>query len=141
MGNTEEKVSPLVEWAREEIRLAKLRDMKDKDEEDKTSVEYASKCYDAALEAFETLCGQGHSGLSIRVTQSILNHLIDVKPLTPLTGDDDEWGECIRDENKPKTYQNKRYSALFKHVDDNGEVTYSDNDYFFINNVCNRQFG
>ena len=132
MGNTEERVSPLVEWAREEIRLAKLRDMNDKDEEDKTSVEYASKCYDAALEAFETLCGQGHSGLSIRVTQSILNHLIDIKPLTPLTGDDDEWGESIRDENKPKTYQNKRYSALFKYVDDNGEVTYSDNDYFFI---------
>ena len=48
---------------------------------------------------------------------SVMYRLLSYKPLTPLTGEDDEWKvlndyEGVSEENK--TYQNKRYSAVFK---------------------------
>lgn len=135
MANEEKKeISRLVEWAREEVRLIKEKDLKDNDA-DEISVKYAASCYDSALEAFEVLCGQGHSGWSIKMTQYILNKLIDTHPLTPITGEDSEWLECTRGEGKPTVYQNKRYSALFKYVDADGTVSYSDNDYFAIKDI------
>lgn len=135
MANEEKKeISPLVEWAREEVRLIKEKDLKDNDA-DEISVKYAASCYDSALEAFEVLCDQGHSGMSINMTQYILNKLIDIHPLTPINGEDSEWRECTRGEGKPTVYQNKRYSALFKNVDADGTVSYSDNDYFAIKDI------
>ena len=135
MSNKEKKeVSHLVEWAREEVRLIKENDLKDNDADD-ISVKYAASCYDSALEAFEVLCDQGHSGMSIKITQYILNKLIDTHPLTPITGEDSEWMEHHRGEGEPKCYQNKRYSALFKYVDADGAVSYSDNNYFAIKDI------
>ena len=57
----------------------------------------------------------------------ILNKLIDNKPLTALTGEPDEWND-ISDwgyKDGGKHYQNKRCSAVFKDVLDNGlEIAY-----------------
>ena len=61
----------------------------------------------------------------------ILNKLIDNKPLTALTGEPDEWSD-ITDwgfKGDGKSYQNKRCSAVFKDVLDNGlEIAYWIND-------------
>lgn len=54
-------------------------------------------------------------------TKDILNRLIELKPLTPLTGEEDEWEMMTA--NK---YRNKRKSGLYKEVLKDGAVTYSD---------------
>lgn len=116
----------LNEWAKKEVEfLSKKGDM------------YLTSCASAALEAFEVLTAQGHSGFSIGVTKSILNDLIDGKPLTTLTGEDDEWYDVsYRNEKQGYTsQQNKRCTALFRHVYDDGRVEYSYNDrYAFYKN-------
>lgn len=45
----------------------------------------------------------------------MLKRLLDFKPLSPLTGEDDEW-EKVDDyiEDDKATYQNKRYFSVFK---------------------------
>ena len=116
----------LIKWAEKEVEfLSEKGDM------------YLTNCASAALEAFEVLAEQGHSGYSIGVTKRILNDLIDGKPLTTLTGEDDEW-DYISYRNEKRGYtsqQNKRCTALFKHVYDDGRVEYSYNDrYEFYNN-------
>jgi hypothetical protein len=87
-------------------------------------------CYESALKAFKCLCEDGHSGFSISCTKAILDRLLDCKPLTPLSGNDDEWGlsEHLNDHDGLVTYQNKRYGALFKEVKLDGTITYRDVD-------------
>ena len=79
-----------------------------------------------ALKAFESLCEDGHLGFRIKMTQSILNRLIDGQPLTPIEDTDDIWDECTRPKNNPKVYQCKRMSSLFKDVYDDGTIIYND---------------
>ena len=55
---------------------------------------------------------EGHSGFSGRYALNILNKLLDFKPLTPLTGADDEWNDVGED-----YWQNKRCSSVFKKAD------------------------
>ena len=71
--------------------------------------DYGCACYGSALKAFESLCEDGHSGFSIKMTQSILNRLIDGQPLTPIEGTDDIWDACPwPDSDGSKVYQCKR---------------------------------
>ena len=86
----------------------------------------------------------------------LLNSMFDGKPLTPLTGEDDEW-EAVRKSKAIfgayplyKKYQNTRYNDLFKDVHDDGTVIYHDNNrvscydpimenYFYlglVNKIC-----
>ena len=60
---------------------------------------------------------ENHSGFSAAYAVSILEKLLRFKPLSPLTGNDDEWNE-ITEEMGRKLYQNKRCSHVFK--DENG---------------------
>lgn len=55
---------------------------------------------------------EGHSGFSGQYALNILTKLLDFKPLTPLTGEDDEWN-LVGDGH----WQNKRCSSVFKDVD------------------------
>jgi len=55
---------------------------------------------------------EGHSGFSGRYALNILTKLLEFKPLTPLTGADDEWN-LVGDGH----WQNKRCSSVFKGVD------------------------
>jgi hypothetical protein len=55
---------------------------------------------------------EGHSGFSGRYALNILTKLLDFKPITPLTGADDEWNDVGED-----YWQNKRCSSVFKEAD------------------------
>lgn len=87
------------------------------------------------MRAFESLLGDGHSGMSIGFTKNILNRLIDGKPLTPIEDTEEVWGEPrIDSRDKSKQYQCKRMSSLFKRVAQNGSVTYSDINRYYCTN-------
>lgn len=129
----------MLDWARKEIEIACRKENPDKKEGE---FDYGCACYESALKAFESLCGDGHSGFSIKMTQSILNRLIDGQPLTPIEDTDDIWDECTwSDSDGSKVYQCKRMFSLFKHVYPNGTVKYTDNNRSYcvdINDLSNR---
>lgn len=115
----------MLEWAKKE--LAKIehdeegfQDLLDKD----------------VLELLETFCNQGHSNSTAPYVIAMFSRLAMYKPLTALTGEDDEWRECSGGK-----YQNKRYGAVFKDADgraynikgkvfsdDNGETWWTNKD-------------
>ena len=51
----------LYEWAKNEVEIAK----KERKNEIDTDFDGICACYDSALQAFKTLCDDGHSGTSI----------------------------------------------------------------------------
>lgn len=106
----------MLEWAENEVNLFTQEENEDDDK-------YVNSCAKSALRAFNCLMEDGHSGMSIGITHSILNRLIEGKPLMPITEDDFE-DEPISP-NK-KSYQCKRMSSLFKDVDVDENITYSD---------------
>jgi len=59
---------------------------------------------------------EGHSGFSASYAISILTKLMDFKPLSPLTGEDNEWGD-VREYGESPSWQNKRRSSVFKNAD------------------------
>ena len=75
------------------------------------------------FELLELFSKQGHSGGSASFVLPVFYRLARHMPLSPLTGEDDEWLEV---ESQPEymTHQNKRWSELFK--DKNGEAYYYD---------------
>lgn len=100
-----------VEWAKSELD----RLVKDDDE--------MQKAINAdILEIVEVFAKQGHSGFSGSYALSILTRLLDWKPITPLTGEDDEWNEVGEG-----VYQNKRCSSVFK---ENGQAYWMDGKIF-----------
>ena len=68
------------------------------------------------LHMMQEFANEGHSGFSASYAISILTKLLDFKPLTPLTGADDEWNDISTYGGNTK-YQNKRCSSVFKDVD------------------------
>lgn len=117
----------LLDWAREEVKIACKKENPNRKEGE---FDYGCACYESALKAFESLCGDGHSGFSIKMTQGILNRLLDGQPLTPIEDTEDIWEECSFGKKGTKEYQCKRMSSLFKTVYDDGRVAYSDVDQF-----------
>lgn len=126
-------MSNKLDWAEVEIACEKENSIKKDGEFD-----YGCACYESALKAFKTLCDDGHSGLSIKITQSILNRLINRQPLTPIEDTDDIWYECHHYEDGHKLYQCKRMSSLFKDVYADGTVEYSDNSRLYCVNIHNQ---
>lgn len=63
--------------------------------------------------------------MSIGFTKHILNRLIDGKPLTPIEDTEDVWNLTPRS-GRGKHYQCKRMSSLFKNVNEDGTVKYTD---------------
>lgn len=120
----------VLEWAKREVEIASKRERGDKPE---CEWDYGVACYESALKAFESLCGDGHSGYSIGITKHILNRLIDGKPLTPIEDTEEMWNLTHTDESGAH-YQCKRMSSLFKDVSNAGEVVYKDiNRYYCVN--------
>lgn len=111
-------------WAEREIEILKSNNKPDGE------FDYIGCCCDSALKALKSLMEDGHSGMSIGVTKSILNKLIDGKPLTPIEDTEDIWDECgsYGDDDKVKHYQCKRMSSLFKDVYQDGRIEYHDVD-------------
>lgn len=73
---------------------------------------YNDAVANAILELLEVFDKQGHSGFSAPYVIGKFERLAMFKPITPLTGEDDEWDEVP----VPGSihFQNKRYSAVFK---------------------------
>jgi hypothetical protein len=89
----------LVEYARAELERANV-------EEDVRP---------SLLAAVEAFAEYGHSGGSAAVCIQILHDLLQFKPLTPLTGEDDEWMDVAEYGAKGGVlWQNKRRSTVFK---------------------------
>jgi len=66
------------------------------------------------LHMIKVFADEGHSGFSAPYAISILTKLMSFKPLTPLTGEDDEWTNISDYGDGTPDYQNKRYSCVFK---------------------------
>lgn len=112
-------------WAENEVGLACERE-KSGDDGDGFS-EYGCACYRSALKAFNSLMEDRHSGMSIGITKNILNRLIAGKPLTPIVDTDGIWdaGGSF-EKNGEKSIQCKRMSSLFKHIKEDGSISYND---------------
>ena len=117
----------LLDWAKREVELACKRENPERKEGE---FDYGCNCYESALKACNSLCEDAHSGFSIKMTQSILNRLINVQPLTPIEDTDDIWNK-VDDTLGIATYQCKRMCSLFKDVYADGTVKYSDNNYYY----------
>lgn len=124
------------EWAKNEVELAKIANSKDGDELDG----YVCACYESALNVFNLLCSQGHSGMSIGITKDILVRLIAGKPLTPIEDTEDVWSDrAYENSDGTVTCQCKRMSSLFKHINLDGSVNYHDVDRVLCKNIKTAQ--
>ena len=61
------------------------------------------------LRIVEVFADEGHSGFSASYAIGALEKLLRFEPLTPLTGEDDEWVEVADNQ-----WQNKRCGRVFK---------------------------
>lgn len=113
----------MLDWAKREVEIACKKENPNRKEGE---FDYGCACYKSALRAFESLCEDGHSGFSIKMTQAILDRLLDGKPLTPIKDTDDIWNLRSRPKDGPKVYQCKRMSSLFKEIYADGTVKYND---------------
>ena len=128
-------MSSMLDGAKREVKIACKKENPNRKEGE---FDYGCACYESALKAFESLCDDGHSGFSIKMTQAILNRILDGKPLTPIEDTDDIWNECVRGKGCPETYQCKRMSSLFKYVYADGTVKYDDVDRSYCVDINNR---
>ena len=117
----------LVDYAKDELKRIGMID----------SGEAYNDCVTKAiLDLIELFDSQGHSGFSAPYVINAFSRLAMFKPLSPLTGEDDEWNDI----GDGGSLQNKRYSAVFKNKDgtaydvtgkvftDDGEVWYTCKD-------------
>ncbi len=108
-------MSNMMDWAKNELKLWNV----DVDDDG-----FSKMASNNVLEVLDVLCNQGHSGMSAPIIMSIIQRLWSWKPLTPLTGEEDEWievgyGQC----------QNKRCHSVFKDRD-TGKAHYLDGRVF-----------
>lgn len=59
---------------------------------------------------------------SSEYVRNAIERLTQYKPLSPLTGEDDEWKECIGNGKGTRTFQNLRCPSVFREVDKEGGV-------------------
>lgn len=103
-------MSDMRTWARREVEIVS-----------KEENAYVAACCQSALKAFESICEDGHSGMSISCTKNILVRLIEGKPLTPITEENADWVKIANTE-----YQSRRMSSLFKTIKSDGSIEYRD---------------
>ena len=119
-------MSDKLDWAEREVAIACETENPNKKDR---KFDYGCACYESALKAFKVLCNDDHSGFSMKITQSILNRLINGQPLSPIEDTNDVWEKVAQDKDMGYwTYQCKRMSSLFKYVYTNGTVKYIDID-------------
>lgn len=86
----------------------------------------------AVLDMVLVFCTEGHSGFSANYTVGCLQKVLRYEPLTPLTGDDDEWNEIggFADGGRAM-WQNKRCSKIFKEIVNGRVECYNIEGYVF----------
>lgn len=124
----------MLEWARREVEIACEKENPNRKGDE---FDYGCACYESALKAFKSLCEDGHSGFSIKMTQAILNCLLDRQPLTPIEDTDDVWTLCTDYTDDSDVYQCKRMGSLFKNVYSDGTIKYNDVDRICCVNIHN----
>ena len=87
------------------------------DENGKYKDEMQEAICNNVLKMLDVFADEGHSGTSASYTIGLFKKLASFKPISPLTGEDDEWYNVSEYSGKT-TYQNKRASHVFK--DENG---------------------
>lgn len=102
--------SNLVQYAEDE--LSRIGMGADSREENKMM-------HDHIIHMVEEFSKEGHSGFSASYALSILKKLLNWEPLTPLTGEPEEWNDVSEASGEPM-WQNKRCSRVFK--DDTGRA-------------------
>ena len=95
----------MMEWAKRELDLAGYKASEDPDD-------INNWMRNDVLKLLEMFCEQGHSGFSANFAINMFKTLANWKPLSPLTGEPDEWTEV-----GPDVWQNKRASNVFKGED------------------------
>lgn len=119
-------MSNLVDYAKDELKRIGMID---------SGEPYNDSVTKAILDLIELFASQGHSGFTAPYTINAFSRLAMFKPLSPLTGEDDEWNEV-----GTGVFQNKRCFSVFKDKDgtaynlegkiftDDGEVWYRNKD-------------
>lgn len=102
-------MSHLVEFAENELnRILKTC-------ENSEDLKMQKAINDNILDIVKKFSEQGHTGFTANYSLNILKRLLDWKPISVLTGEDDEWVEL---NYTPDTaYQNKRCPSIFKDAD------------------------
>ena len=120
----------MIDWAKREVEIA----CKHENPEfvvGSGEFDYGCSCYESALKAYESICGDGHSGFSFGLTKNILIRLLDAKPIMPIEDIPEIWNDLGEYGGVPdleKHYQCQRMSSLFKYEYANGRVEYRDVD-------------
>ena len=127
-------MSNMLDWAEREVAIACEKENPNKKDGE---FDYVRACYESALKAFKSLCDDGRSVYSIKMAQSILNCLIDGKPLTPIEDTYDVWNLVESHEDGYRSYQCKRMYSLFKDVYADGTVEYSETERSYCVNINN----
>lgn len=117
-------MSNLVDYAKEELKRIGMID---------SGEPYNDFGTKAILDLIELFASQDHSGFTAPYVAHMFHRLAMFKPVSPLTGEDDEWND-IGD----GTLQNKRYSAVFKDKDGTaynieGKIFTDDGEVWFTN--------
>lgn len=119
-------MSNLVDYAKDELKRIGMIDSGD------PYNDFATK---AILDLIELFASQSHSGFTASYVENAFHRLSMFKPLSPLTGKDDEWNDV-----GDGLFQNKRYFSVFKDKDgiaynscgkiftDDGEIWYESKD-------------
>lgn len=113
----------MTEWAKKEVELFKEK-----------QDDYGKLCADSALKSFLSLVEDNHSGFSIKITQNLLNRLIDGQPLQPIEDED-----FVQDTSMPQASEKEledrklksdiqcpRMPSLFRQEKLDGTVIYND---------------
>lgn len=93
-------MSNLVDYAKSELERAGMFD---------SDSDYNGALGPAVLKIVEEFSKEGHSGASAGIAIRLLTRLLRFKPITPITGADEEWMEV-----GTGMYQNMRNSSVFK---------------------------
>lgn len=109
----------MLEWATQELKYAGYDVNDPEDGPNRWLAE-------GTLELLKVFEDQGHSGSSAPYAVALFEKLAMQKPIAPLTGNDDEWGEAFDMEG---TQQNKRNSAVFRDAD--GQAYFIDGKVFW----------
>lgn len=97
-------MSELLKHAKFELRTAGLFD---------ADADYDGAIATSVVALMETFCAYGHSGESAEQTIDVFTRLVNGKPLTALTGEDDEWTD-VSEANGSPMWQNRRCGSVFK---------------------------
>jgi len=115
-------MSNLVNYAKDELKRIGMID---------SGEAYNNFATKAILDLIELFASQGHTGFTAPYVIDAFSRLAMFKPLSPLTGEDDEWNDI-----GGGRLQNKRYSAVFKDEDGtayniNGKVFTDDGEIWY----------